>query len=191
MWRCLRAATRPTRRKGSPEHCRPRGRAQGARAAVLRPSSPTHVDLDARTGRREDIQRPGGAPGEVGAQVSGVGVASPARTAGEDARRSEVGAGESVEQLSADNSALTEHNDLPGDEDTQDSALREHENRHSRAGRSKFSGRPGLGDEAVDGLVGVVLKRQVGQIGEDVCLVDHGTRKLKGFGPAAGVEHAA
>src|SRR5208282_5143002 len=43
-------------------------------------------------------------------------------------------------------------------------------------------------DEAVDGLVGVVLKRRVGQIGEDVRLVDHGTFQRVG---RAGVEHAA
>ena len=40
----------------------------------------------------------------------------------------------------------------------------------------------------MDGLVGVVLKRRVGQIGEDVRLVDQGTLKRVGH---AGVEHAA
>ncbi len=45
-----------------------------------------------------------------------------------------------------------------------------------------------FGDEAVDGLVGVVLKRRVGQVGEEVCLVDHGTFQRVG---RAGVEHAA
>jgi hypothetical protein len=45
-----------------------------------------------------------------------------------------------------------------------------------------------VSDEAVDGLVGVVLKRRVGQVGEDICLVDHGTLHLAG---RAGVEHAA
>ncbi|HTP21042.1 MAG TPA: hypothetical protein VMJ65_15665, partial [Solirubrobacteraceae bacterium] len=44
------------------------------------------------------------------------------------------------------------------------------------------------GDEAVDGLVGVVLKQRVGQVGEEVCLVDHGTFERVG---RAGVEHAA
>ncbi len=44
-----------------------------------------------------------------------------------------------------------------------------------------------LGDEAVDGLVGVVLKGRVGQIGENVGLVNHGTLQLAG---RAGVEHA-
>ena len=45
-----------------------------------------------------------------------------------------------------------------------------------------------FGDEAVDGLVGVVLKRRVGQIGQDVRLVDQRTLKRVG---RAGVEHAA
>jgi len=44
-----------------------------------------------------------------------------------------------------------------------------------------------LGDEAVDGLVGVVLKGRVGQVGENVRLVNHGTLQLAGW---AGVEHA-
>ena len=45
-----------------------------------------------------------------------------------------------------------------------------------------------LVDEAVDGLVGVVLIGRVGQVGEDVRLVDHGALQLAG---RAGVEHAA
>src|ERR1700761_5101114 len=45
-----------------------------------------------------------------------------------------------------------------------------------------------LSDEAVDGFVGVVLKRRVSQVGEDVRLVDQGTLELVG---RAGVEHAA
>ena len=40
-----------------------------------------------------------------------------------------------------------------------------------------------LGDEAVDGLVSVVLKRRVGEVGEDVCLVDQGT--FQRVGPLA------
>ena len=40
----------------------------------------------------------------------------------------------------------------------------------------------------MDGLVGVVLKGRVGQVGEEVCLVDHGTFQRVG---RAGVEHAA
>src|ERR1700685_1922299 len=44
------------------------------------------------------------------------------------------------------------------------------------------------GDEAVDGLVGVVLEGRVGQVGEDVRLVDQGAGELVG---RAGVEHAA
>ena len=47
--------------------------------------------------------------------------------------------------------------------------------------------RMSLGDEAVDGLVGVVLKGRVGQVGEDIRLVDQGTLQLVG---RAGVEHA-
>src|ERR1019366_7096551 len=45
-----------------------------------------------------------------------------------------------------------------------------------------------LGDKAVDGLVGVVLEGRVGQVGEDVRLVDQGTGDRVG---RAGVEHAA
>ncbi len=37
-----------------------------------------------------------------------------------------------------------------------------------------------LGEKAVDGLVGVVLKGWVGQIGEDVRLVDRGTLERVG-----------
>ena len=40
----------------------------------------------------------------------------------------------------------------------------------------------------MDGFAGVVLKGRVGQVGEEVCLVDHGTGELVG---RAGVEHAA
>ena len=45
-----------------------------------------------------------------------------------------------------------------------------------------------LGDEAVDGLVGVVLKGRVGQVGEEVGLVEQGTFERVG---RAGVEQAA
>ena len=44
-----------------------------------------------------------------------------------------------------------------------------------------------LVDEAVDGLVGVVLKGCVGQVGEDVRLVNQGTGESVG---RAGVEYA-
>ncbi|WP_329353233.1 DNA polymerase Y family protein [Streptomyces sp. NBC_01261] len=54
-------------------------------------------------------------------------------------------------------------------------------------GPAATSGRR-LDDEAVDGLVGVVLKRRVGQVGEDVRLVDQGALQLVG---RACVEHAA
>jgi len=47
--------------------------------------------------------------------------------------------------------------------------------------------RMSLGDKAVDGLVGVVLEGQVGQVGEDVRLVDQGTGDRVG---RAAVENA-
>ncbi len=51
----------------------------------------------------------------------------------------------------------------------------------------RFVARSSVGDEAVDGLAGVVLEGRIGQVGEDVRLVDHGTIQLA---DRARVEHA-
>jgi hypothetical protein len=54
---------------------------------------------------------------------------------------------------------------------------------HSTIGLQSARLRTTFGDEAVDGLVGVVLEGRVGQVGEEVCLVDHGTSDDRSLPP--------